>query len=220
LKITIPGFDPAVLTNPLPDSWNTGVNTDWQNEIFKTAPISNIQLSARGGNDKTRFFITGNYFDQQGIVIENFYRRASFRMNLDNKVSDRVSIGANAAFTYGRNRRSFNDDTYTGIVTNAIGASPLMPVYNEDGSYSDYTEYQASWLSDNPVKSAKEIKAFTTNYRFVGTAFVNVDILKTLKFRSSLRPIIPIFWITSSLILSPLMARRLEVKLSRALTAA
>ena len=180
-----PGFDPAVLTNPLPDSWNTGVNTDWQNEIFRTAPISNIQLSARGGNDKTRFFITGNYFDQQGIVIENFYRRASFRMNLDNKVSDRVSIGANAAFTYGRNRRSFNDDTYTGIVTNAIGASPLMPVYNEDGSYSDYTEYQASWLSDNPVKSAKEIKAFTTNYRFIGTAFVNVDILKTLKFRSS-----------------------------------
>jgi TonB-linked SusC/RagA family outer membrane protein len=106
-------------------------------------------------------------------------------MNLDNKVSDRVSIGANTAFTYGRNRRSFNDDTYTGIVTNAIGASPLMPVYNEDGSYSDYTEYQASWLSDNPVKSAKEIKAYTTNYRFIGTAFVSIDILKPLKFRSS-----------------------------------
>ncbi|MFN8271546.1 MAG: TonB-dependent receptor plug domain-containing protein [Chitinophagaceae bacterium] len=108
------GFDPAILTNPLPESWNTGVNTNWLDEIFRPAPISNIQLSARGGNDKTKFFMAGNYFDQQGIVIENFYKRGSFRLNVDNKVSDRVTIGANASFTYSRNRRSFNDDTYTG----------------------------------------------------------------------------------------------------------
>ena len=180
-----PGFDPSVLTNPLSDSWNTGVNTNWLNQIFKTAPINNLELSARGGNEKTKFFLAGNYFDQQGIVIENFYKRASFRMNIDNKVSNNVNIGASAAFTYGRNRRSFNDDTYTGIVTNAIGASPLMPVYNPDGTYADYTQYQASWLSDNPVKSAKEIKAYTTNYRFIGTVFADIDILKSLKFRSS-----------------------------------
>jgi len=180
-----PGFDPAVLTNPLSDSWKTGVNTNWENEIFRTAPISNIELSARGGNDKTKFFLAGNYFDQQGIVIENYYKRASFRINVDNKVNDRINIGANTSFTYGRNRRSFNDDTYTGIVTNAIGASPLMPVYNPDGTYADFTQYQASWLSDNPVKSAKEIKAFTTNYRFLGTVFADIDIVKQLKFRSS-----------------------------------
>ena len=180
-----PNFDPSVLTNPLPSSWSTGVNTNWENEIFRTAPISNLQLSARGGNDKTKFFMAGNYFDQQGIVIDNFYKRASFRLNLDNKVSERVNIGSNVAFTYGRNRRSFNDDTYTGIVTNAIGASPLMPVYNPDGSYADYTQYQASWLSDNPVKSANLIKAYTTNYRFTGTVFAEVDILKSLKFKSS-----------------------------------
>jgi len=179
------GFDPAVLTNPLPDSWNTGVNTNWLDQIFHTAPIANLQLSARGGNDKTRFFMAGNYFDQQGIVIDNYYKRASFRFNLDNKVNEHVSIGTNAAFTYGRNRRSFNDDTYTGIVTNAIGASPLMPVYNPDGSYADFTQYQASWLSDNPIKSAKLIKAFTTNYRFIGTVFTDIDLLKQLKFRSS-----------------------------------
>jgi TonB-dependent starch-binding outer membrane protein SusC len=179
-----PGFDPALLTNPLPDSWNTGVNTNWQNEIFRTAPIANLQLSARGGNDKTKFFIAGNYFDQQGVVIDNYYKRASFRMNLDNKVNDNVTIGTNLAFTYSRNRRTFNDDTYTGVVTNAIGASPLMPVYNPDGSYSDYTQYQASWLSDNPVKSANEVKAYTTNYRFIGTIFAEIQIIKSLRFKT------------------------------------
>ena len=178
-------FDPAILTNPLPDSWHTGVNTNWLDEIFRSAPLSNLQLSARGGNEKTKFFMAGNYFDQQGIVIENFFKRGSFRINLDNKVTDKVSIGGNVSFTYTRNRRSFNDDTYTGIVTNAIGASPLEPVYNDDGTYTDYTEYQASWLSDNPVKSAKEIKAYTTSYRFIGTVFVNIDLLKNLQFRTS-----------------------------------
>ena len=178
-------FNSDILTNPLPDSWHTGVNTNWLDEIFHTAPISNIQLSARGGNEKTRFFIAGNYFDQQGIVIENFYKRGTFRMNIDNKVSNRVSIGASTSFTYSRNRRSFNDDTYTGIVTNAIGASPLEPVYNPDGSYTDYTEYQASWLSDNPVKSAKEITAFTSSYRFIGSVFADIDVINNLKFRTS-----------------------------------
>ena len=184
-KKAYPGFDPAVLTNPLPDSWNTGVNTNWENEVFRTAPIANLQLSARGGNDKTKFFLAGNYFDQEGIVIENYYKRASFRMNLDNKVNDKINIGTNLAFTYGQNHRTFNDDTYTGVVTNALGASPLMPVYNPDGSYSDYTQYQASWLSDNPVKSAKEVKAYTNNYRFIGTIFADWEIIKTLRFRTS-----------------------------------
>jgi TonB-dependent starch-binding outer membrane protein SusC len=180
-----PGFDPAVLTNPLPASWFTGVNTNWEDQIFKTAPIANLQLSARGGNDKTKFFMAGNYFDQEGIVIDNYYKRGTFRLNLDNKVSNAITIGTNLGLTYSKNRRSFNDDTYTGVVTNALGASPLMPVYNPDGTYADYTQYQASWLSDNPIKSANLVKAFTDNYRVIGTVFGDAQISTTLKFHVS-----------------------------------
>ena len=115
---------------------------------------------------------------------------------MDNKVSDRVTIGANASFTYSRNRRSFNDDTYTGIVTNAIGASPLEPVY-EDGTYSDYTLYQASWLSDNPVKSAKEITAYTTSYRFIGSVFADIDLVKISSSEHRSAQTIPILPTTS-----------------------
>jgi TonB-linked SusC/RagA family outer membrane protein len=181
----VSGFDPSMLTNPLPSSWNTGVNTNWLNQVLRSAPITNIELSARGGNDKTKFFMSGDFFDQQGIVIENSYKRGSFRVNVDNKVSNSVGIGAGLSFTYGRNRRSFNDDTYTGIVTNAIGASPLMPVYNADGTYADYTQYQAQWLSDNPVKSAHQVIPYTTNYRLIGDVFTDIDLLKNLKLHSS-----------------------------------
>ncbi|MFN0276553.1 MAG: SusC/RagA family TonB-linked outer membrane protein [Chitinophagales bacterium] len=179
-------FDPALLTNALPaDYWNTGVNTNWMDEIFRTAPINNVEFSASGGSDKTKFYIGTSYFDQEGIVIESFYKRFNTRLNLDHTVSDKLTIGMNLSPTYSRNRRSFNDNTYTGIVTNAIGSSPLMPVYNEDGTYAVFENYQVSWLSDNPVKSAKEIIAYTTSYRLLGSVFAEYKIRPELKFRTT-----------------------------------
>ncbi|MBC8173900.1 MAG: TonB-dependent receptor [Chitinophagales bacterium] len=178
-------FDPSLLTNPLPDTWHTGVQTNWMEEIFRTAPINDLEFSASGGNDKTRFYFGSSYFDQHGIIIESFYKRFNTRLNLDHEVSDRLSMGVNLSPTFSRNKRSFNDNTYTGIVTNAIGSSPLMPVYEDDGTYADFTEYQVSWLSDNPVKSAKEIDAFTTNYRLLGSVFAEYRIIKDLKFRTT-----------------------------------
>nr|MBP9884260.1 SusC/RagA family TonB-linked outer membrane protein [Chitinophagales bacterium] len=74
---------------------------------------------------------------------------------------------------------------YTGVVTNALGASPLMPVYNEDGSYAGFEDYQVSWLSDNPVKSAHEVQGYTSSYRALATLYGEWRIVKNLKFRSS-----------------------------------
>ena len=178
-------YDPALSTNPLPDSWYAGVNTNWMDEIFQTAPINNVEFSTSGGNDKTTFFISNSYFNQQGIVIESYYKRFNSRINLDHKVGDKLTIGENISFTHSDNRRSLNDNVYTGTVTNAIGASPLMPVYEEDGSYANFEDYQASWLSDNPVLSTKEIIPFTQNNRALATIFAEYKIIPDLKFRTS-----------------------------------
>ena len=102
-------YDPALSTNPLPDSWNTGVNTDWMDEVFRLAPINNVEFSASGGNDKTTFYISNSYFDQQGIVIESVYKRFNSRLNLDHKISDKLKIGENISLTYSNNRRSLNE---------------------------------------------------------------------------------------------------------------
>lgn len=178
-------FDPSLLTDPLVGFDQTGVNTNWLNEVTRTAPISNYEMSMRGGNDKTRFFTSAGFYDQQGVVIENFYKRFTYRLNLDHKINEKLNIGTTINTSFSRNRRSFNDDTYTGIITNALGASPLMPVYEQDGSYANFADYQVSWLSDNPVKSAKEIRAYTNVYRVLGSVFGDYSILPTLKFRST-----------------------------------
>jgi len=97
-------------------------------------------------------------------VIDNFYKRASFRMNLDNKVSDRVTWRQCIILPMATTEVLMM--TLTGVVTNAISASPLMHQFIMMAVIQIIREYQASWLSDNPVKSAKEIKeAYTTNYR-------------------------------------------------------
>ncbi len=161
------------------------VNTDWLGQIFRTAPVSSYELSASGGTDKTKFYVGGSYFDQDGIIINNYYRRYNIRSNIENQATDHLSFGANISASYSDNKRSFNDNTYTGIITNAIGASPLMPVYDSPGVYSDFTNYQAAWLSDNPVKSAQQINAHTYTDRFVGSVYGEYKITPSLKFRST-----------------------------------
>ena len=178
------GFDATVLTAPL--NYAAGsTNTNWLNQIFRTAPISNYEINVKGGNDKTRFYMSAGYFDQQGIVIENYFKRMNARINIDHSVNDRLLIGTNISLSKSLNRRSFNDDTYSGIVTNALGASPLMPVYDAAGNYAKFEEYQASWLSDNPVKSANEIVGTTDGYRALGSAFAEYKISNAVKFKTS-----------------------------------
>ena len=163
----------------------SGINTNWQDEIFRTAPVVSYELSARGGDEKTKFFIGGGYFDQDGIIINNYYKRYNFRANIDNEATDRLTVGTNVSASYSDDKRSFNDNTYTGIVTNALGASPLMPVYSSPGVYTDFGNYQAYWLSDNPVKSAKEINAHTFTDRLIATVYGEYKITKDLKFKST-----------------------------------
>lgn len=179
-------FDPSVLTDPLDNfDLSSDQNTNWLDEVSRTAPIRNYELSFRSGNDKTRYFSSLGYFDQQGVIIENFYRRFNYRLNLDQSITDRLNVGVTLNTSVTRNRRSFNDNTYTGIITNALGASPLMPVYEEDGTYASFEDYQANWLSDNPVKSAKEIRAFTNGYRALATLYGDYKLGRKWSVRTS-----------------------------------
>jgi len=180
-------FDPSVLTDPLDNfDLSSEVNTNWLDEVSRLAPINNYEFSFRAGNEKTKYFTSLGYFDQQGVIIENYYKRFNYRLNLDHEINSRFKLGITFNTTYSKNRRSFNDNTYTGIITNALGASPLMPAYEEDGSYAGFEDYQANWLSDNPVKSAKEIRAFTNGYRALGTLAGEYKFSNTLYFKSSL----------------------------------
>ncbi|MEJ2678170.1 MAG: SusC/RagA family TonB-linked outer membrane protein, partial [Gemmatimonadota bacterium] len=126
------------------------VNTDWQSEVMRTAPITNAQLALNGGTETFKYYLSGTYFDQTGIIIGSAYKRASGRANLDIQASDKLSISTSLALVRESNDRIESDNSIVSPVTNAIANEPWVPVYNPDGSYSDAASYS------NPVAVGKE----------------------------------------------------------------
>lgn len=157
-----------------------GIDTDWLREVFRTAPTMNTELSISGGDQKTKFFISGNFYGQNGIVIGTDYKRYNGRINLDHTINNRFTIGGNVALSYSDNSRVEGDQSINGPLTNALAMPPIYPVYDANGNYDETGPYA------NPVAIANEAtnKAYTD--RFNGNVYLDVKILEGLTFNTKL----------------------------------
>ena len=103
-------------------------NADWQNGVLRSAPVSNAELSVSGGDERLRYRLSGTWFDQDGIVIDSGYRRLGGRLNLDFNPASRLSFSTSLAFSGDNDDRIENDGSDKGIITNAVGDSPMIPI--------------------------------------------------------------------------------------------
>jgi TonB-linked SusC/RagA family outer membrane protein len=103
------------------------INTDWQREIFRTAPIGSAELAVAGGTDQIRYRVAGNYFEQRGVVLASNYRRLGGRVNLDFRASDRLNFATNLALSGEDFLRVESDNSLDGVVGNAIANQPYLP---------------------------------------------------------------------------------------------
>jgi TonB-linked SusC/RagA family outer membrane protein len=156
-------------------------NTNWQNEIFRTAVVKNYDLSIRGGTDKTKFSVSGSYFDQDGIVINTGYKRYSGRVNIDNKISDKFNVGISSSFSTATSNRVNNDNNIYGVVSGSVLLGPHVPVYNPNGTWGGDPLSSV----DNPVASAYETTFTAINNRLFANAFGEYKITDNLKFKTS-----------------------------------
>nr|WP_293833346.1 TonB-dependent receptor [uncultured Arsenicibacter sp.] len=164
-------------------------NTDWQNEIFRSAPIQNHTLSISGGNANVRYYVSGNYLDQRGTVINSGYKRYGARANLDIK-SGRLTVGFNLNPSYSYHDLIKAEGPYLadGIIGLAVQMAPIWPVYNADGSYNFDANgwgYGATSIL-NPVAIAREVKDKLGQLRLLGNAYAQYDIATGLSYRLSL----------------------------------
>src|SRR5690606_25142731 len=109
-------------------------NTDWQDAIFRNALLTNQGVSFTGGTEGIRYYVSGNYANQKGVIINSDYKRYSARLNLDAN-HNRLSVGVNFSPSYSLENRVDADDA-SGVVANALQMAPVFPVYNEDGTYN------------------------------------------------------------------------------------
>jgi TonB-linked SusC/RagA family outer membrane protein len=162
-----------------------GEGTDYQEELFRTAPISNYQLSWSGGNENSTLYVSGGYFKQEGIVIGTDFDRYTFRLNTDHKIGTRVKIGNTLQLSSTEEALVPNNQGLnTGVLERGIRQLPTVPVRNPDGSFAGPTgNFEGE--SENPVWLALE--SFNTNreYRVLGSIFGDVEIVEGLTFRSS-----------------------------------
>jgi TonB-linked SusC/RagA family outer membrane protein len=131
---------------------STAPSTDWQDEIFRTAPITNTDVSFSGGSDKTRFFSSVGYFKQDGIILGSGFQRANGRLNLDFDATEKLSFTLQNAFSRSLNNRINNDNNIFGVLSTAVLNSSDFPVRTSNGNYARDPRNSI----DNPLAQAKE----------------------------------------------------------------
>lgn len=163
-------------------------STDWQNAIFRTAPVSNFNLAVSGGSDRVRYNVSGTYFDQQGVVLGSSYKRAAARVNLDFNASSRLAVRTSLGLTDETNNRLESDNTIEGAVTNAVADEPIYPIRNPDGKFSSpddglsYANPVALAVFDEaPARTLRALGNVEAKYNFTGqlslTGRLGMDVL-------------------------------------------
>ena len=157
-----------------------GEGTDWLGELFNPAPMQNFSLSYSGGNEKTNVYVSGNYLNQEGIVVNTGYKKLTLQFNSDTKVFDKLKFG---------NSLTLNNDIKTSgnySIRNAMLALPTQPLYQPNGDYSGPIQ-QPMWDGDivNPIGLAKTVDNSTHGYNLIGSLYGEYEILKDLKIKST-----------------------------------
>ncbi|GAA4777868.1 TonB-dependent receptor [Olivibacter ginsenosidimutans] len=163
-----------------------GEGTNWQKEVFRTAPMHNVQLSFSGGNEQINYMTSAGYFKQDGIILNSDFERYSFRVNLDANTSKKFRIGLNLSPTYTVSNPVTAEGHFGSgaVVLSALMMPPSLPVYNPDGSYTSGISLGNGFSSlENPVKVARELVNHRTSFRLLGTTFAEYSFTDALKYK-------------------------------------
>ena len=192
-----------------PNPSSLGVGTDWQSVVFnKDACIQNHELSISGGNDKSTFYTSFGYFNQEGIIAPSIsnYKRYTVRFNSSHKIKNWLTFGNNIAYSYIRSQGGVNTNTeFGGPLSSAINLDPITPVVITDPAvanaspYSTFPVYRdaqgrpyaiSKYVGQemtNPLAQMKTQQGnFGWSHNFVGNVYAELEPIKGLKLRSSL----------------------------------
>ncbi len=156
-----------------------GEGTDWQSAIFRKANIQNHSISLSAGNERSRVLFSGNYLKQDGIIINTGFEKYVGRLNTNFTLSERFRIGS--TITYGYTKA---DLAPTNIVYNSLAMVPVVPIRDANGEFTESSAFGST--VSNPVATLTLQTNSTNTGRLLANTFAEYDILKNLKFRTSM----------------------------------
>lgn len=161
--------------------------TDWFSEAFRTGVNQNYQVSITSGNDKLRYFLSGGYTDEKGILNVSYYKRYNLRANIDNQIRDWLNINANIAYSdYSNNGIiSGTGSNRAGVVLSVINTPTYAPIWDPENPGQYYNNFYGANIT-HPLENMSRTEDNKSNSnRLLGSFNLKVDLLPNLQFKST-----------------------------------
>ncbi len=168
-----------------------GKNNDWYGALLRVAPIQSYNLTITSNRDRASTSLVAGVFNQDGVVLNNKYKRYSLRMNSNYNLTDRVTVGFNVAPSYVFDNTPRTDgDRGTGILFNALHTWPVMPIYDANGDLTKFNQFPGStgniFAYPNWLRAAKELINETRNTNLLGNAYITYRPIAGLTLKSTI----------------------------------
>lgn len=160
-------------------------NTNFFDEVFKTAPISEHNLSINGGSEQTKFFVSLNYLDQDGIILNTNSQRYGLTVNLESKIKDWLTIGGRLNGIKKTSEEPYQMGQMMYVFSN--GAYPFTAPYTADGRFGSVQALNSSGNvivgNRNPLVDLSNGKTTIENSFYKMNAFADVKFTDYLKLK-------------------------------------
>ena len=167
--------------DPLFANTNLGAGTNWSDVVLRDAMVTNHQISVNGGGEKSTYNLSLGYLNQDGIVENNNYKRYTARLSSDFQIFEPLKVGYNVTGS-----SSASKDAPGTIFRGIYAASPVVPVFNPDGSYGDPNTFNLGNGSNmNPQATLDFFNQRTAKYKVTGNVFAELKFLKDFTFKTS-----------------------------------
>jgi TonB-linked SusC/RagA family outer membrane protein len=178
---------PVEFQNP---SQYEGKTNDWYGALLRKAPLQSYNLTVTSSTDKVNTALVAGVYNQEGVVLNNAYKRYSLRMNTEYAISDKVKVGFNVAPSYVFDNTPRTDgDRGTGILFNALHTWPIMPIYDQNGELTKYNQFPGStgniFAYPNWVRAANELINETKTTNLISNAYLQYQPVKGLVLKST-----------------------------------
>ncbi len=170
----------AIIPGYLEDHFEQSYDENWEEAAFRQGSVTNFDLSASGGNEKTTFYTGVSYLDQDGILIDNHFRRASGRLNLEHAAADRIKIGMNTMFSRTQLDRVAGDNAFA-TPLQMVAQVPVTPITDPETG-----ELNINTLYPNGLIDARDNWAKNVAYRALGNVFFTWEFVRGLSWRTDL----------------------------------
>jgi TonB-linked SusC/RagA family outer membrane protein len=163
-----------------------GEGTNWQDEVLQAAPMSSYQISLGGGTPETKYYLSLNYFNQEGIIINSWFKRGTVRYNFDKIISSKIKMGITSQLGITSENAALvntNGGAQGGVMYDATRFSPVLPVKDSTGAYT-YSNGPATYFvpAGNPVQYAMDAQDKRTNLNTLVNSYFEYEFITGLKY--------------------------------------